>query len=439
MIPFNTVSIIKKKREGQALSREEIEYFVEGFTEGKIPDYQMSAFLMATLFRGMNEKEMAVLVEVMLRSGEIVDLSKIKKVKVDKHSTGGIGDKTTLILAPLLAAVGFAYPTLAGRGLAHTGGTVDKLESIPGFRCDISLQRFQELIGSVGLAFMGQTEQICPADRKIYALRDVTATVESLPLIVASIMSKKFAEGMDAIVFDIKCGSGAFMKNKTEAETLAKALVKTAKQGGKKAKALVTDMSQPLGHAVGNAIEVNECVSFLRRGPADPKPSAILHSVTMTLATELYLLGSEKKITPKQAREDLEEALESGRAYGKFLEIVSLQGGDTHAMDEGLPLAPVQVDFLATKAGKISSMDGETIGFALVELKGGRKIASDQIHPGVGFWFEKFLGDSVRKGERIAQVYAASKKEAETALESLQKAVVLGSKGKKPNLILKRI
>jgi pyrimidine-nucleoside phosphorylase len=263
---MNPLSLIKKKRAGERLSREELQFLVEGFTEGEIPDYQMSAFLMAVYFQGMTSEETADLVSLMEHSGAVVNLAKVKLPKVDKHSTGGIGDKTTLILAPLLASCGVAYPTIAGRGLGHTGGTVDKLLAIPGFECDLTLQRFEELVSTVGLAFLGQTEEICPADRKIYALRDVTGTVESLPLIVASIMSKKLAEGIDALVFDVKCGSGAFMKTEAEAKALANALVATAKAAQKHASALISDMSEPLGHTVGNAIEVNECVAFLRQG-----------------------------------------------------------------------------------------------------------------------------------------------------------------------------
>lgn len=438
MQKFIATNLLKKKRAGESLSRAELEFLVNGFTQGEIPDYQMSAFLMATYFQGMSHEETADLVAIMRDSGAVVDLSSLKRPKIDKHSTGGLGDKTTLILAPLLASCGFAYPTLAGRGLGHTGGTVDKLAAIPGFRSDLSLKRFAELVSSVGLAFLSQTEEICPADRKIYALRDVTATVESLPLIVASIMSKKFAEGIDGILFDIKCGSGAFMKTPKEALALGKALVATAQKGGKSARALVTEMAQPLGHAVGNAIEVNECVAFLRQGPQDAPPNQRLWELTLELATELYLLASPKT-SRKKARAELEESLRSGKAYAKFLEIVSMQGGDTHALDEGLPIAHHKAMVVAPRSGVIQKMEGEAIGMALVELGGGRKTSSDSIDPAVGFWFEKFLGQKVKKGEVIAQIFASSPAKAKEAQESLQSAVFVGSAGKIPPLILKRI
>jgi pyrimidine-nucleoside phosphorylase len=440
---MNTVTLIKKKRSGGSLSTEELRFLVEGFTDGEIPDYQMSAFLMAVYFQGMSAEETKELVTLMKDSGAAVDLSRVKLPKVDKHSTGGIGDKTTFLLAPLLASCGLAYPTIAGRSLAHTGGTIDKLESIPGFDCNLTLKRFEELISTVGLAFLSQTKEICPADRKLYALRDVTATVESLPLIVASIMSKKLAEDIDAILFDVKCGSGAFMKTESEAVALAEALVASAKSAGKAAGALVTDMSEPLGRTVGNALEVNECVAYLRRGPQDGPVDARLHELTMELATGMYLLAQEKvgaeSPTAGAVREKLEEALQSGKAYSKFLEIVSLQGGDTDALDRGLKLAK-PFPFLASRKGFIGAMDGEAIGFALNELGGGRRKASDKIDPSVGFLFEKSVGDEVRKDEPIAQIYARDAKGAELAKQMLESAVALASEPPaKAKLILRRI
>ncbi len=427
---FNPVALIKKKRDGGELEKAEIDFLINSYTEGTIPDYEMSAFLMATFFQGMTAKETAALVDCMKNSGSVVDLSKIKAPKVDKHSTGGIGDKPTLILAPLLAACGVAYPTMAGRGLAHTGGTADKLEAIPGFNMKISLQRFQELLSSVGAAFLTQTEEICPADRKLYALRDVTATVESTPLIVASIMSKKFAEGSEAIVFDVKCGSGAFMRTEENALKLAKALVETARAGDKVAYAMITDMSQPLGFTVGNAIEVNECVSFLRHGPTDSDPEPRLKELTFALAEKMLAAADEvagkKPLTKEKYRARLEEALTSGAAYAKFLEIVSLQGGDTHAIDDGLPLAPKKVVLEADSAGFVTAYDGEAIGMALVELGGGRKQTSDKIDPSVGFHFHRFLGDKVSKGTPIADIYARDAKSAQRALEMLRGATTIG-------------
>lgn len=443
-MPFNPATLIKKKRGGEALSKEEITFLVEGFTKGDVPDYQMSAFLMAVYFQGMNSEETANLVSIMEHSGEVVDLSRIKAPKLDKHSTGGIGDKTTLILAPLLASVGVVYPSIAGRGLGHTGGTIDKFEAIPGFDCFLTIKRFQELLGTVGLAFIGQTKEICPADRKIYALRDVTATVESVPLIVASIMSKKLAEGIDGIVFDVKCGSGAFMRTEKEAETLSRALVATAKAAGKQARALITDMNEPLGHAVGNAIEVNECVAFLRQGPQDAKPDQRLYDITMALAVELFTLSEIQKGKEEPnayiVKEILEEALISGKAYSKFLEIVSLQGGDTEALDHGLPVSSKKVAFTASKKGVIRSMNAEAIGLALIELGGGRKKTSDKVDSEVGFWFEKHVGDTVKKDEIIANIFAKDAKTAEIARKMLEAAIELGTEpSPKTKLILQRI
>ncbi len=441
---FNPVSLIKKKRGGSELSPEEISDLVNGYTRGDVPDYQMSAFLMAVLFRGMNARETAELVKVMQFSGKVANLGRIKAPKLDKHSTGGIGDKTSLILAPLLAACGVAYPTIAGKGLGHTGGTVDKLLAIPGFNASLTLDRFAELVGSVGCAFIGQTEEICPADRKIYALRDVTGTVESIPLIVASIMSKKLAEGVDGLVLDVKVGSGAFMKSLDEAETLAKALVDTGKAAGKLARALITDMSQPLGRTVGNAIEVNECVAFLRHGHNDPKPEPRLRELTLSLAEELLVMAEEQRSgkpgNRKTAREQLEEALTSGRAYSKFLEVVSLQGGDTHAVDEGLPLAPKKSAVLAAQDGYVAEMHGEQIGMALIEMGGGRKATGDKLDYGVGFEFHATIGQKVKKGDALATVYHRDGKTGEKAKKMLEDSVVVSAKSPGiPDLIHKRI
>jgi pyrimidine-nucleoside phosphorylase len=440
----NAASLIKKKRNGERLEKAELAFLVNGFTKGDVPDYQMSAFMMAVYFSGMDSEETADLVSLMEHSGAVADLSRIKLPKVDKHSTGGIGDKTTLLLGPMLASLGIAYPTIAGRGLGHTGGTIDKFEAIPGFDCFLPLKRFEELVATVGLAFIGQSEEVCPADRKIYALRDVTATVESTPLIVASIMSKKFAEGIDGIVFDVKCGSGAFMKTEKEAVNLAKALVSTAKAGKKHASALVTDMSEPLGCAVGNAIEVNECVAFLRQGPQDPEPNNLLKEITFEIAIELYSLAElqrgNKRPNPSAVQELLAEVLKSGQAYSKFLEIVSLQGGDTSALDDGLPLAPKKIAFTANKNGFLHSMDSEAIGFALIELGGGRRKTSDKIDSSTGFWFEKHLGDSIKKDETIATIYAKDAKTAEIARKMLEAAVEIRAEApSKPKLILQRI
>ncbi len=440
---MNTVQLIKKKRDGGELSTEELQFLLEGFANGNVPDYQMSAFLMAVYCKGMTEEETTTLVSLMQHPGEVVNLSKVKIPKVDKHSTGGIGDKTTLILAPLLASCGVAYPTLMGRGLGHTGGTVDKMEAIPGFNCFLPLDRFAALITTVGLGFIGQTNELCPTDRKLYALRDVTGTVESIPLIVSSILSKKLAEGIDAVLFDVKCGSGAFMKSPEEAYALAIALVSGAKRAGKKASAVVSEMSEPMGFSVGNAIEVNECVAFLRQGPQDSPPHPRLLELVMELGIELYSLAEQQKgnsrPNPAAIREILVERLQTGKAYSKFLEIVSLQGGDTGALDEGLPLAPKKLALLSGKKGFIQSINGELIGQALIGLGGGRLKMSDRIDSGVGFWFEKSIGSSVKKDEPIAQIFARDTKSAETARRLLEGAIVIGPEpSAKPKLILKR-
>jgi pyrimidine-nucleoside phosphorylase len=440
---MNPVELIKKKRRGDSLTPAELKFMVEGYTLGKIPDYQMSAFLMATLFKGMSDDETAQLVDLMLHSGAVVNLDKVKTAKVDKHSTGGIGDKTTFLLAPILASLGYSYPTIAGRSLGHTGGTVDKLESIPGFQCHISLKRFQELVGSVGLAFLGQTDEICPADKKIYGLRDVTGTVESLPLIVASIMSKKLAEGAEGLVFDVKCGSGAFMKTDKEAEALAKALVATAKRCKRKAQALVTTMNGPLGHGVGNAIEINECVAFLRQGPADQPPEPELWNLTLELSAALVAVAEEtegaKPSPKKEVLERIEAVLRSGQAYSKFLEVVSLQGGDTEALDQGLPLAPKSLVVEASEKGYVSEILGESVGQALVELGGGRKKAGEPIDHGVGFWFEKREGQAVDKGEALVRIFARDLKTGELAKNMLIDAIRLSPRPpSKANLIRTR-
>lgn len=444
MPAFNPVSVILKKKRGEELSAEEIDLFIRGYSEGSIPDYQMSALLMAIYFRDMTPAETSRLVHTMLHSGATVDMSDIKMPKVDKHSTGGIGDKPTLILAPLLASLGIAMPTIAGRGLGHTGGTLDKMEAIPGFQVFLPLKRFKELTGSVGTCIIGQTEEICPADRKIYSLRDVTGTVDSVPLIVASIMSKKLAEGIDALVLDVKTGSGAFMRSRKEAETLARALVAAAQKAGKRASALVTDMSQPLGRAVGNAVEVNECVAFLRQGPQDTAPDARLYELTMELGIELLqhaeAVRGKKPPSASVAREILDDALKSGRAYAKFLEVVSMQGGDTEAVDAGLPVSNKEVVLTAPKKGFVGAMDAEAIGMALVELGGSRKQASDKIHPGVGFLFEKFTGEEVRKDEPIARILARDKKSGEVVREMLSRAInVENAPVTAPKLIQTRI
>lgn len=440
---FNPVELITRKRDGEKLSAEEITWFITEYTNGVIPDYQMSAMLMAIYFQGMSTAETAAMTEVMLHSGPVLNLRDIPKPKVDKHSTGGIGDKTSIILAPLLACFDIAVPMIAGRGLGHTGGTIDKLESIPGFQTELGEQRFKELLSTIGVALIGQSKDLCPADKKLYGLRDVSGTVPAIPLIVSSIMSKKLAEDFDGLVLDVKFGSGAFMKSLKEAKKLAKAMVNTGKHAGRQVVAVLTDMSQPLGRTVGNAIEINECVEFLRRGPQDPEIDKRLYDCTMSLAAEMLILGRKqmgKRVKPKDAKKELEAMLLSGRPYSKFLEMVSLQGGDTAAIDVGLPLAKIKKSFNAPKSGTIHSMDAQGIGMVVVDLGGGRRAATDPVDHGVGLEFNRFVGDRLQKGENIVNIYANSENDAKNALERLQGLIAVGSQKKSaPKLVRERI
>ncbi len=425
------------------LSSQEVSFFIQGFARGDIPDYQMSAFLMSVFFRGMTEEETAHLTQAMLASGIKLDLSRVKKPKIDKHSTGGVGDKTSLILAPLLASLGVAVPMISGRGLGHTGGTADKLEAIPGFQTQVTHERFEELVATIGVSMITQSSEIAPADKRMYALRDVTATVDCIPLIVGSILSKKLAEDFDGLVLDVKTGNGAFMKDPRKARELAKAMVKAAKKAGKNARALVTDMSQPLGATAGNAIEVNECVEFLRQGPRDPAPEKRLEAVTIALAQEMLIMAravQKKKTSAKEAMKEIRAVLASGKAYAKFLELVSLQGGNTATLDKGLPLAPTMLDWLSEKSGFLGSIDTEAVGMILVSMGGGRMRAEDSIDPSVGIRFFKQLGDTIKKGEPILRIYARNAAEASVALEGLKEAVRMAKQRPKiPKLIRERI
>lgn len=440
---FNPVELIARKRDGIALEPEEIRWFVESYTSGALPDYQMSALLMAIYFRGLDTSENAALTQVMLDSGPSLDLGAIPLPKIDKHSTGGIGDKTSIVLAPLLACLDIAVPMIAGRGLGHTGGTIDKLEAIPGFQTEIPKSRFVELLSTIGVGLIGQSNDLCPADKKLYGLRDVTATVPSIPLIVSSIMSKKLAEDFDGLVLDVKFGSGAFMKTLTDAKKLARAMVETGKKSGRKVTALLTDMNQPLGRTVGNAIEINECVEFLRRGPMDRPVDQRLYDCTMALAIEMYILAGKtrkQRISRASAKKLIQAALESGRAYSKFLEMVSLQGGDTAALDDGLPIAKTLRTLTAPRAGYITAMHAEAIGMVVVDLGGGRKTAGAAIDPSVGLEFSKFIGDKVKKDENIVSVYAASPSQADLAVERLRSAIEVGSRRKPaPKLVRGRL
>src|ERR1043166_6371056 len=372
---MRTVDLIQRKRDGEELAPEEIEYLVVGYTNGEIPDYQMSAFLMAVYFSGMTDREVGRLTECMLRSGETVDMTGVPGIKVDKHSTGGVGDKTSFIVAPLAAAAGVVVPMMSGRALGHTGGTLDKLEAIPGLRTNLSADEFRTLLGELGLAFIGQTEQLAPADRKLYALRDVTATVESIPLISSSIMSKKLAEGIDALVLDVKVGSGAFMKKKGDARRLAQTMVGIGRRMDKKVQALITDMNQPLGYAVGNALEIMEASQTLQNaGPAD------LTKLSLELAARMIFIA-KKAASLEEARQTAVKHLVDGSAYKKFKQVVAAQGGNPQALDkfELLPNATGMREVTSPRAGYVAAIDAEDIGTASNMIGAGRDRKEDSI------------------------------------------------------------
>jgi pyrimidine-nucleoside phosphorylase/thymidine phosphorylase len=393
--------IIHAKRDGHPIPAGEIAALVDGFTRGDVPEYQMAAFCMAVFFRGMDEVEVRALTDAMLRSGDVLDLSDVPGAKVDKHSTGGVGDKVSLALAPLAAACGVKVPMISGRGLGHTGGTLDKLEAIPGFRVDLPVDRFRALVREVGACLIGQTARLAPADRKLYALRDVTATVESIPLIAASIMSKKLAEGIDALVLDVKFGSGAFMKRLDDARTLARTLAAIGRGMGKRVSALLTAMDQPLGRAVGNALEVVETVELLRGGgPAD------LREVTVELTAEMLVLGGAAGGIG-DARARVVRAIADGSGLAKLEEIVRAQGGDPAAVrDPGrLPRAPRTYEVPSPAAGYVRAVDAEAIGLAAVALGAGRARIEDRVDPAVGLVVHKKLGDPVERGEPLCTVH----------------------------------
>jgi pyrimidine-nucleoside phosphorylase len=428
--------IIEKKRDGQTLAGDEIRSLIDGYTRGDIPDYQMSAFAMAVYFRGMNEDETAILTDAMMRSGEILDLSAIPLPKVDKHSTGGVGDKISLPLAPLLAACGVAVPMISGRGLGITGGTLDKLESIPGFNVRLPEEQFLAVLRDVGCAMSGQTARLAPADRKLYALRDVTATVPSVPLIVSSILSKKLAEGVDHLVLDVKCGRGAFMKTPEAAHDLAGALVRTARAMGKSVRALVTDMNQPLGRAAGNALEIIESVEvLLGRGPAD------VELLTLTLGAELLQMAGVSA-SPAEAVDRLREAIRSGAAMARFRALVRAQGGDAEALDDynRLPAASIQAPLSAPTTGWIGGVDAERVGRACVVLGAGRVRTEDRIDPAVGVSGLAKVGERVEKGRILAVVHANDESRLAEAKRLLSGAFIFSDRPvDPPALILERI
>lgn len=402
-VPFlmRPYEVIKAKRDGQVLCAHDIRSFIDGFTRGTVADYQMSALCMAVFFQGLNDLELGTWARAMLESGEVLDLSDTPGRKVDKHSTGGVGDKVSLSLAPLAAACGVPVPMISGRGLGHTGGTLDKLESIPGFRVDLSVADYRRLVREVGACLIGQTATLAPADKKLYALRDVTATVDCIPLIASSIMSKKMAEGIDALVLDVKVGSGAFMKTIGEARTLASTMIGIGQEMGKEVIALLTEMGQPLGNTIGNALEVIEAVQMLRnQAPAD------YTEVTLALTAEMLVLGRVAK-TPEEARRQLQRVIDDGSAEKKLCQIVAAQRGDPAAITDlsRLPTARHRTVVTASQTGFVTSIHSEAMGLAAMALGAGREKTTDVIDFAVGFVLEKKVGDLVQQGEPLVTIH----------------------------------
>jgi pyrimidine-nucleoside phosphorylase len=417
---MRAVDVLKRKRDGLELDREEIAFLIGSFTAGDLPRYQMSAFLMAVYLKGMTAAETAALTETMLRSGSVLDFSDLPGPKVDKHSTGGVGDKTSLIVAPLAASAGLYVPMITGRGLGHSGGTLDKLESIPGFDVRLDEKRFHDVVAKTGCAIIGQTESIAPADRKLYALRDVTATIESYPLITASILSKKLAEGIDGLVLDVKVGTGAFMKTRGEAEALARSLLSTSGRLGTRAVALLTDMNQPLGALVGNALEVEESIAVLKgQGPSD------LTSLSIRLVAHMLVLGGVSKNT-QEGIARAEGELSSGRGLQKFLEIVRAQGGDPRVADGGaLPRSRSTRTVEAGRDGFVTAIDTESIGTATMLLGAGRSKVEDAIDPAAGAVVHAKIGDEVRKGEALLTLHFNDESGVEAASHRVRRAYTI--------------
>ena len=429
--------VIRKKRDGLSLSREEIEFFIAGVTSGRIADYQVSALLMAIYLNGMDESEQQALTEAMLNSGNILDFTDIPKPKADKHSTGGVGDKTSIIIAPLVAACGVCVPMISGRGLGHTGGTLDKLESIPGYRVALSATEFKQVLDQVGYAMAGQTAELAPADKKMYALRDATATVEAIPLIVASIISKKGAAGLDAMIIDVKVGNGAFMRDEARATALAHALVSTGNSCGIKTRALLTDMNQPLGGAVGNSLEVEECIQILR-GEANAAARPTLDLSLELCAHMLVLANVDATIEAGHAR--LQNVLDSGKALECLRSNIEAQGGDPRVCDapgEFLPLVKETVKVESPRSGFITTIDTTEIGHAIAAIGGGRVRIEDTVDPTVGFTSELKLGDQVRAGEAIGIVYCADADAAAEAARRIQASYHIGDQSiaERPKLV----
>lgn len=430
---MRTADLILRKRDGGELAPEEVEFLVEGYTRGEIPDYQMSAFLMAVYFSSMTDREVSRVTECMIRSGETLDLSGIPGVKVDKHSTGGVGDKTSLIVAPLAAAAGVVVPMMSNRALGYTGGTLDKLESIPGFRTDLSSEEFRAVLKEHGLCFVGQSDRLAPADSKLYALRDVTATVESVPLIAASVMSKKMAAGVDAVVLDVKVGSGASMKRQVDARRLAQMMVGIGRRMDKRVQALITDMNQPLGFAVGNALEVMEASQTLQNaGPAD------LTRLSIEIAARMIHLG-KKADSLDEARRLAEQKLVDGSGYRKLKDVIQAQGGNAQALDkfELLPNATGMREIVSPRAGYVSAIDAELVGRAASMIGAGRERKEDAIDPAVGVILEVKVGEKVDAGSVLCRLYYTREEPVEEGAELVEDAFrISGQRPDERELIL---
>jgi len=419
---LNPVEFVRQKRDGSEHSAAEIRAFVDAFVAGEVADYQASAWLMATYLNGLSPAETLALTEAMLHSGQVLDLPSVKRARVDKHSTGGVGDKISLCLAPLVAACGVAVPMISGRGLGHTGGTLDKLEAIPGFRVDLSAKKFERIVRDVGTCLIGQTAQLAPADRRLYALRDVTATVECIPLIVASILSKKLAEGIDGLVLDVKCGGGAFMKDLKSARALAKALVAVGKGANKRVSALITDMSAPIGRTIGNALETREAIEVLQNaGPAETR------LLTLELGAEMLVLGKRCK-SRAEAWPVLERALADGSALSVFRRLVQAQGGDARVVDDPsrLPRSKARLVVAAARSGYVRAIDAYALGVLAIELGAGRTRAEQKIDHAAGFELAVDVGTRVAKGEPLVVIHAATAAKARSVSERVAATFQLG-------------
>lgn len=429
------VDLIKKKRDGEVLSKEEINFIIDGYVKGSIPDYQISALMMAIFFKGMNDQETVDLTMAMMNSGDVLDLSDIKGIKVDKHSTGGVGDKTSLVLTPMVAALGIPVAKMSGRGLGHTGGTIDKLESFKGFSTGISTEKFFNNVNEIGISIMGQTKDLAPADKLLYALRDVTATVDNMSLIASSIMSKKLAAGADAIVLDVKSGSGAFMKNDSDAKALAEKMVSIGNMANRKTSAVISDMDQPLGYAVGNALEVIEAINTLKgEGPED------LLELCLTLGSQMVISAGICD-NENEAREMLNETIKSGKALDKLAAFIEAQGGlrDDVYNTDNLPKASIVEDVVSNEEGFIKSIVCDEVGMASLLLGGGRRSKTDTIDLSVGIILKKKVGDKVNKGEAIATLYANDINKFNDAKERLLSAYSFSSEPVEKHVLIKDI